>query len=405
LKPKKTKNHPANPSFHSNKALPLSKHLSMNFSDLGLSSSLLTAIEKASYESPYPIQNEAIPAILQRKDVLGIAPTGSGKTASYILPILQLFQEKEPAKNRIIPVLILVPTRELATQVAEVATNFSRFLTRKVKTLAVYGGVSINPQMMSIYGTEILIATPGRLLDLLSKNSMNLSQVEILVVDEADKVLNMGFKEEVDQILEELPKKKQSILFSATMEESVEILINKMLHLPVKIEIEQDEIAPELISQSAYFVSNEKKGPLLRHLIKTGDWKQVLVFTSSIRTADNLVAKLKKNGIEAVAFHGDKSQGARTEAMSGFKAGRIRVLVATDLAARGIDIKFLPIVINFELPRSPKDYIHRIGRTGRAGSEGEAISLICEEDLHHFKVIQKKMGRRVEMINSEKIDF
>lgn len=377
----------------------------MNFSDLGLSSSLLTAIEKASYESPYPIQNEAIPAILQRKDVLGIAPTGSGKTASYILPILQLFQEKEPAKNRIIPVLILVPTRELATQVAEVATNFSRFLTRKVKTLAVYGGVSINPQMMSIYGTEILIATPGRLLDLLSKNSMNLSQVEILVVDEADKVLNMGFKEEVDQILEELPKKKQSILFSATMEESVEILINKMLHLPVKIEIEQDEIAPELISQSAYFVSNEKKGPLLRHLIKTGDWKQVLVFTSSIRTADNLVAKLKKNGIEAVAFHGDKSQGARTEAMSGFKAGRIRVLVATDLAARGIDIKFLPIVINFELPRSPKDYIHRIGRTGRAGSEGEAISLICEEDLHHFKVIQKKMGRRVEMINSEKIDF
>ncbi len=377
----------------------------MNFSDLGLSSSLLTAIEKASYESPYPIQNEAIPAILQRKDVLGIAPTGSGKTASYILPILQLFQEKEPAKNRIIPVLILVPTRELATQVAEVATNFSRFLTRKVKTLAVYGGVSINPQMMSIYGTEILIATPGRLLDLLSKNSMNLSQVEILVVDEADKVLNMGFKEEVDQILEELPKKKQSILFSATMEESVEILINKMLHLPVKIEIEQDEIAPELISQSAYFVSNEKKGPLLRHLIKTGDWKQVLVFTSSIRTADNLVAKLKKNGIEAVAFHGDKSQGARTEAMSGFKAGRIRVLVATDLAARGIDIKFLPIVINFELPRSPKDYIHRIGRTGRAGSEGEAISLICEEDLHHFKVIQKNMGRRVEMINSEKIDF
>ncbi len=377
----------------------------MNFSELGLSAPLLSAIEKAKYESAYPIQAEAIPAVLQRKDVLGIAPTGSGKTASYILPILQLFQEKEPAKNRIIPVLILVPTRELATQVAEVANNFSRFLGRKVKTLAVFGGVSINPQMMSIYGTEIMIATPGRLLDLLSKNSMNLSQVEILVVDEADKVLNMGFKEEVDQILAELPKKRQNILFSATMEESVEVLINKLLHNPVKIEIEQDAIAPELITQSAYFVSNEKKGPLLRHLINSGDWKQVLVFTSSIRTADNLVAKLKKNGIEAVAFHGDKSQGARTEAMSGFKAGRIRVLVATDLAARGIDIKFLPIVINFELPRSPKDYIHRIGRTGRAGSEGEAISLICEEDLHHFKVIQKKMGRRVEMINAEKLEF
>lgn len=377
----------------------------MNFSDLGLSAPLLSAIEKAKYESPYPIQVEAIPAVLQGKDVLGIAPTGSGKTASYILPILQLFQEKEPAKNRIIPVLILVPTRELAVQVAEVANNFSRFLGRKVKTLAVFGGVSINPQMMSIYGTEILIATPGRLLDLLSKNSMRLSEVEILVVDEADKVLNMGFKEEVDQILAELPKKRQNILFSATMEESVEDLINKLLHNPVKIEIEQDEIAPELITQSAYFVTNEKKGPLLRHLINSGDWKQVLVFTSSIRTADNVVAKLKKNGIEAVAFHGDKSQGARTEAMSGFKAGRIRVLVATDLAARGIDIKFLPIVINFELPRSPKDYIHRIGRTGRAGSEGEAISLICEEDLHHFKVIQKKMGRRVEMINAEKLEF
>ena len=234
---------------------------------------------------------------------------------------------------------------------------------------------------------------------------MRLSEVEILVVDEADKVLNMGFKEEVDQILAELPKKRQNILFSATMEESVEVLINKLLHNPVKIEIVQDEIAPELISQSAYFVSNEKKGPLLRHLIISGDWKQVLVFTSSIRTADNLVAKLKKNGIEAVAFHGDKSQGARTEALSGFKAGKIRVLVATDLAARGIDIKFLPIVINFELPRSPKDYIHRIGRTGRAGAEGEAISLICEEDLHHFKVIQKKMGRRVEMINAEKLEF
>jgi ATP-dependent RNA helicase RhlE len=321
------------------------------------------------------------------------------------LPILQLFQEKEPAKNRIIPVLILVPTRELAVQVAEVANNFSRFLGRKVKTLAVFGGVSINPQMMSIYGTEIMIATPGRLLDLLSKNSMRLSEVEILVVDEADKVLNMGFKEEVDQILAELPKKRQNILFSATMEESVEILIDKLLHNPVKIEIEADEIAPELITQSAYFVANEKKGPLLRHLIVSRDWKQVLVFTSSIRTADNLVAKLKKNGIEAVAFHGDKSQGARTEAMTGFKAGRIRVLVATDLAARGIDIKFLPIVINFELPRSPKDYIHRIGRTGRAGSEGEAISLICEEDLHHFKIIQKKMGRRVEMINAEKLEF
>lgn len=377
----------------------------MNFSELGLSKQILDAIAKAKYDSPYPIQIEAIPAILQNKDVLGIAPTGSGKTASYILPILQKLQEKAANKGRMIPVLVLVPTRELASQVAEVTENFARFLDRPVKALAVFGGVSINPQMMKIYGTDILVATPGRLLDLLSKNSLNLNQVEVLVLDEADKVLNMGFKEEVDQILEKLPSKRQNILFSATNEESVEGLINELLRDPVRIAAEPDIVSPDLIEQYAYRVPMEQKGPFLRYLINSGDWSQILVFASSIRAANNIVTKLNKNGVDALAFHGDKSQGARTEALHRFKTGKTRVLVATDLAARGIDIKFLPLVINYELPRSPKDYVHRIGRTGRAGATGEAISLIAEEDLHHFKIIQKKMKKHVQLRSIDDIEF
>ncbi len=377
----------------------------MNFSDLGLSDQLLKAIEKANYESPYPIQVQGIPAVLSRKDVLGIAPTGSGKTASYVLPILQILQKKEETKGRSVPVLVLVPTRELASQVAMVAEEFSRFLDRKVKSFAVFGGVSINPQMKKLNRTDILIATPGRLLDLLSRNALSLSEVEILVLDEMDKVLNMGFKEEVDQILSQLPKKRQNILYSATKEENIEEVINKLLKTPITISLQSESIGVEQINQYAYRVSPEKKGPFLRHLINSKDWDQVLVFVSSIRTADNVVGKLNKNGIDAVAFHGDKSQGARTEALSRFKSGKTKVLVATDLAARGIDIKFLPVVINYELPRSPKDYVHRIGRTGRAGAEGEAISLITEEELHHFKVIQKKMKKWVQLLNSEDLDF
>ncbi|MDF2157098.1 DEAD/DEAH box helicase [Algoriphagus sp. CAU 1675] len=377
----------------------------MNFSDLGLSDQLLKAIEKANYESPYPIQIQGIPAVLSGKDVLGIAPTGSGKTASYILPILQVLQKKEETIGRSVPVLVLVPTRELASQVAMVAEEFSRFLDRKVKSFAVFGGVSINPQMKKLNRTDILIATPGRLLDLLSRNALSLSNVEILVLDEMDKVLNMGFKEEVDQILSQLPKKRQNILYSATQDENIEDVIKKLLKNPVSISLQPESIGVDQINQYAYRVSPEKKGPFLRHLISSKGWSQVLVFVSSIRTADNVVGKLNKNGIEAVAFHGDKSQGARTEALSRFKSGKTKVLVATDLAARGIDIKFLPVVINYELPRSPKDYVHRIGRTGRAGAEGEAISLITEEELHHFKVIQKKMKKRVQLLNSEDLDF
>lgn len=373
----------------------------MSFAELGLGPALLSAIERAKYESPYPIQVEAIPAILQGKDLLGLAPTGSGKTAAYILPILQQLLGKETPRDRYVPVLVLVPTRELAVQVAEVAENFSRFLPRRIKSLAIFGGVSINPQMMKLGGTEILIATPGRLIDLMGRNSVSISQIKTLVIDEADKMLQMGFKEEMDHLFEYIPKKKQTLLFSATMEGEVEELIKKLLQNPVRVQVAADDFTPDLIAQSAYRVSPETKGPFLRQVIQSGDWKQILVFASSIRTADNVVGKLVKNGIDAVAFHGDKSQGARTEALAKFKSGKTRVLVATDLAARGIDIQALPLVINYELPRSPKDYIHRIGRTGRAGMQGEAISLITPEEQHHFKVIQKKMGKWVKLMNEE----
>lgn len=381
--------------------LPLYKVNPMNFADLGLGPALLSAIERAKYESPYPIQVEAIPAILQGKDLLGLAPTGSGKTAAYILPILQQLLEKEAPRDRYVPVLVLVPTRELAVQVAEVVENFGRYLSRRIKSLAIFGGVSINPQMMKLGGTEILIATPGRLIDLMGRNSVSISRIQTLVIDEADKMLQMGFKEEMDHLFEYIPKKKQTLLFSATMEGEVEELIKKLLQNPVRVQVAADDFTPDLIAQSAYRVSPETKGPFLRQVIQSGDWKQILVFASSIRTADNLVGKLIKNGIDAVAFHGDKSQGARTEALARFKSGKTRVLVATDLAARGIDIQALPLVINYELPRSPKDYIHRIGRTGRAGMQGEAISLITPEEQHHFKVIQKKMGKWVTLVNAE----
>ncbi|MDA0314625.1 MAG: DEAD/DEAH box helicase [Bacteroidetes bacterium] len=373
----------------------------MNFSDLGLSKDLLSSIERAKYESPYPIQIEAIPAILQKKDILGLAPTGSGKTAAYILPILQHLLQQEAPRDRQVPVLVLVPTRELAIQVAEVTENFSRFLPRRIKSLAIFGGVSINPQMMKLGGVEVLIATPGRLIDLVGRNAVGIGRLNTLVIDEADKLLQMGFREEMDHLLELTPKKKQTLLFSATQDQELTSLIQQLLKDPFEIQVAPTDFTPDAILQEAYRVSQETKGPFLRQLIQSGDWKQILVFASSIRTADNMVVKLNKNGIHAVAFHGDKSQGARTEALAKFKSGKTRVLVATDLAARGIDIQGLPLVINYELPRSPKDYIHRIGRTGRAGATGHAISLITPEEQHHFKVIQKKMGKWVTLVPAE----
>ena len=373
----------------------------MPFSDLGLSAQLLALLKKNGYETPYPIQEAAIPAILAGKDVLGIAQTGSGKTASFALPILQQFQRKPPAKNRHITALILVPTRELAVQVGEVFKQFSENLERPVKTLAVFGGVSINPQMIRMQGVEILIATPGRLLDLVASKAMSLSELDILVLDEADKMLNMGFRAEMNEVFHLLPEKRQNLLFSATLGKDISTITEMLLHNPVKIEIAQEVENLDLIKQTGYFVTEARKGPLLRYLIKEQKMQQVLVFTSSIQKADAVTNKLKNNGVKALAMHSEKSQGARTDALRYLKSGEINVVVATDLASRGIDIPSLPVVINYELPRSPKDFIHRIGRTGRAGVEGEAITFVLKEEEPHFYVIQKKMGKRVEIIETD----
>ena len=373
----------------------------MSFQSLGLSESVLRAVSEKQYKEPYPIQIQAIPVILEGKSVMGTAQTGSGKTASFVLPILELFQRKNPTRNLHLKVLILVPTRELAIQIGEAIQGFSRYLTIPVKHNVVFGGVTLNQQMMTLKNTEILVATPGRLLELVSTQSINLSKVEVLVLDEADKMLDFNFQEEVNQLFALLPIKRQNILFSATLDTESKLIQEVLLCNPVRIEVEPQEKNVDLIKQSAYRVLPEKKGPLLRYLIKTQDMKQVLVFVSSVRTADNLTDKLQKNGIEAMAIHSKKSQSARMEALNRFKKGRTIVLVATDLASRGIDIPFLPFVINYELPRSPKDYVHRIGRTGRAEASGEAISLIIPEEEHHFKIIQKKMGKIVKMIESE----
>lgn len=377
----------------------------MPFTSLGLSPSLLIALSDQKYQAPFPIQIQAIPAILNRKDVLGIAPTGSGKTAGYVLPILMNLQGNTSTKNRHVNVLVLVPTRELSVQVGEVFNVFSKYLPQKIKTMAVYGGVSINPQLMGMQGVNVLVATPGRLLELIDSNAVHLSQIDTLVLDEADKMLNLGFAEEMNKIFALLPIKRQNLLFSATLSDDVNNINQVLLRKPLVIKIEEEILNINLISQIGYFVSEENKGPLLRYLIRQNNIKQVLVFASSVYKADNVSDKLRKNGIDAMAIHSKKSQGARTEALSKFKSGKLRVLVATDLMARGIDIKNLPHVINYELPRSPKDYIHRIGRTGRAESPGEAISFISPDDQHHFKIIQKKMGKWVTMIDSEGIDL
>ncbi|MGN7203831.1 DEAD/DEAH box helicase [Pedobacter sp. SAFR-022] len=375
----------------------------MTFDTLGLSDVLLKTLTDQHFSKPTPIQEKAIPAILSKKDVLGIAKTGSGKTASYVLPIWMNLQERLLVKNRHANVLVLVPTRELAEQVKEVFKIFSKNLLQPVKTLAVYGGVSINPQMMGLQGVHVLIATPGRLLDLLGSNATSLSAVETLILDEADKMLNLGFKEDMDKIISLLPPERQNVLFSATLSEEVQNIQQLLLKDPISIKIDAEEDSIDLIKQVAYIISDDKKGPFLRYLIKHYEMKQVLVFASSVHQVDAIVNKLRKNNIDAKAIHSKKSQGSRTEALAQFKSGNLRVLVATDLMARGIDIDALPFVINYELPRSPKDYIHRIGRTGRAGSQGDAISLISTNELDHFGVIQKKMGRQVALIDGEQI--
>ena len=375
----------------------------MPFSKLNLNTELTQKLIDKGYEKPYPIQQQAIPAILKRKDVLGIAQTGSGKTASFVLPILNNFKQKNTDKNRFVDVLVLVPTRELAAQVEGVFKEFNQVLKYPAVIKSVYGGVSINPQMKSLYGVNILIATPGRLIELVSSKAIALTRVNTLVLDEADKMLNLGFKDEMESILQLLPKKRQNLLFSATLSDKINEIKQMVLKDPIVLNIKPKETNLDIIVQLAYSIEPERKGPLLRHIIKTDNLQQVLVFTSSTFKADNVAAKLRKNNIQATAIHSKKSQGARTSALRKFKEGSLRVLVATDLLARGIDIEFLPCVINFELPRSPKDFIHRIGRTGRAENPGKAITFFGSEEEHHFQVIQKKMKKQIETQDGDKI--
>jgi ATP-dependent RNA helicase RhlE len=374
----------------------------MPFSDLGLPEKLVNALRHNYYVKPFPIQSAVIPAALEEKDVLGIAPTGSGKTASYVLPLLTLMQSKSPIRDRRLNALVLVPTRELAIQVEKVFKLFGPSLPNKVKSMAVYGGVSINPQMIKLLGVNILVATPGRLLDLVKSKAVDIGHIDVLVLDEADKMLNLGFKAEMSEIFKLLPEKRQNLLFSATLSKDLEAMNQVLLKDPVVVEIEAKEIDFDKIKQTAYAVSEVRRGPFLRYLIKHHDMKQVLIFTSSVRKADGVALKLNTNGIEALATHSKKNHHARTEALRKFKEGELQVLVATDLISRGIDIEDLPVVINYELPRSPKDYIHRIGRTGRAESSGMAITLLLPEDDHHFKIIQK---REVEILERDDIDL
>lgn len=377
----------------------------MSFESLGLSPYLSKSISKLGFLKPFEIQTETIPSILKGKDVMGIAKTGSGKTLCFVAPLLQKIQHQPYEKSRAIKSLILVPTRELAVQIEQTFVGLQEALRREVKTQAVYGGTSINPQMKNLYGTEILIATPGRLLDLMDHNALTLDQLQYLVIDEADKMFQLGFGDEMNRILKAVPKKKQTILFSATLNDKIEEIKTTLAINPTIVEIKKQEVDIDQIKQIAYKVNPEDKGPFLRYLIKSENLEQVLVFVSSTRTADNLVDKLKKNKISAMAIHSKKSQGARMDNLEDFKLGDVQVLVATDLIGRGIHIEGLPTVINYELPRSPLDYVHRIGRTGRANSTGKAISLITEEDLHHFKIIQKKMGKKVELVSTDDVNL
>lgn len=377
----------------------------MSFESLGLSHNIIRSVKKLGYLKPFPIQEQAVPVILQGKDLMGIAQTGSGKTACFVMPVLEKLQNAEVKKDRNVQVLILVPTRELAIQIDEVFRAFTDNLKREIRTMAVYGGVSINPQMKGLFGVEVLIATPGRLLDLIDHNALSISGIKHLIVDEADKMFQLGFEEELNKLFALMPVAKQTTLFSATLNDKVAEIKERLAINPTLIEIKKEEVEIDNIEQLAYHVSPESKGPFLRYLIKEKKVEKALVFVSSTRSADNLVEKLKKNKIKAVAIHSQKSQGARRNNLEEFKVNGAQILVATDLIGRGIHIESLPCVINYELPRSPLDYVHRIGRTGRANEKGTAISILTDDELQHFRVIQKKMGRKVPLQRTEGLDL
>jgi ATP-dependent RNA helicase RhlE len=373
--------------------------LSQSFESLGLRPELLRAVAEEGYTAPTPVQVQAIPVILEGRDVLAGAQTGTGKTAGFTLPLLQRLAahanaSPSPARHPI-RALVLTPTRELAAQVEESIRTYGKHM--HLKTTLVYGGVGINPQIEALRrGVDILVATPGRLLDHVGQKTVDLRHVEILVLDEADRMLDMGFIRDIRRILALLPAKRQNLLFSATFSDEIRSLANGLLHDPATVQVARRNAESELVAQRVYPVAQTQKRALLAHLVAAGDWRQVLVFTRTKHGANRLAEQLCKDGIEATAIHGNKSQGARTKALAGFKAGDVRVLVATDLASRGLDIEELPHVVNYELPNVPEDYVHRIGRTGRAGSAGEAISLVSPDEAPLLADIERLLKRRLE---------
>jgi ATP-dependent RNA helicase RhlE len=366
----------------------------MTFSNLGLDSIFINAVEKKGYSNPTPVQIKVIPWILKGKDILASAQTGTGKTAGFTLPLLQRLSKKKHHPSRSVRALILTPTRELASQVHENVKEYSVF--SDLKSTVIYGGVGQNPQVRKIRsGIDVLVATPGRLLDLHSQRVLHLDKIEVLVLDEADRMLDMGFHREISKIISLLPDARQNLLFSATFSKDIKSLAQNILRHPVNIDTSPETLTVEAINQFVFKVDKSRKAELIIKLIKDGAWDRVLVFTRTKHGANNLCKKMKSCDINAMAIHGNKSQTARTKALAGFKDGSVNVLVATDIAGRGIDIPLLPHVVNFELPNIPEDYVHRIGRTGRAGSNGEAVSLVSVDEYAYLDDIQKLISFKI----------
>ncbi|WP_183731350.1 DEAD/DEAH box helicase [Desulfurispira natronophila] len=366
----------------------------MLFSDLGLSASILRAVTTEGYTQPTAVQSQAIPTVLKRQDVLAGAQTGTGKTAAFTLPMLEILQQSSVRGRRPVRGLVLTPTRELAAQVEESVRTYGKHLP--LKSTVIYGGVGMTPQINALRrGVDIVVATPGRLLDHVQQKTLDLSQVEMLVLDEADRMLDMGFIHDIRKILALLPRQRQNLLFSATFSSEIKTLADTFLKDPVHIEVARRNTAAESVAQTVYPVDRERKRELLSQLIKTGDWQQVLVFTRTKHGANRLSQQLERDGISATAIHGNKSQSARTKALADFKKGKVRVLAATDIAARGLDIDELPHVVNFELPNVAEDYVHRIGRTGRAGNSGKAYSLVCIDEKGLLQGIERLLKREI----------
>jgi len=378
----------------------------MSFTELALSAPILKAVAEQGYDTPSPIQVKAIPAVLSGRDVMAAAQTGTGKTAGFTLPILELLSKGERAKGNQVRTLVLTPTRELAAQVAESVATYGKNLP--LSSAVVFGGVKINPQMMKLrHGVDILVATPGRLLDLYNQNAVKFKQLEILVLDEADRMLDMGFLRDIRKILSLLPKNRQNLMFSATFSDEIRSLAKGLINDPVEISVNPANSTTELVEQFVYPVDKGKKNALLAHLIKTEQWSQVLVFSRTKHGANKITKFLEAKGINAAAIHGNKSQGARTKALAEFKSGNIQALIATDIAARGIDIDQLPNVVNFDLPHVSEDYVHRIGRTGRAGSTGKAVSFVTVDDVKLLFTIErliKQLITRVDVVGFEPVN-